>query len=240
MNVAWRPDRYDALPLPHEEWGRGVVAGLVLRDGETLVDAGCGSGRDAALARPALDSGRIIGLDASESMRAAFARRFEGVDGVEVRAADLMEPWPVPDGAADAVMSVAAFHWLPEPQLAWQQVARVLRPGGRVRIDAGGEGNLVRLLGIVDQIGASSLLPSWHYAGVDETLGYLRAAGLRPVEVRLRDAPAWFADDDTYAAYLRDVVLHRLSEEQRVEVATRMGDRCVDYVRLEVHARKPE
>ena len=237
-NVTWNAQAYDALPLPHEEWGRGVIEGLTLEGSETLIDAGCGTGRDALLAHQRLPQGRIIGLDASASMREAFTERFADVSGVEVREADLMARWPVEEGCADAVMSVAAFHWLDRHDLVWEQVARALRPGGRVRIDAGGQGNLVRLLAAVDEVGAADLLPSWNYAGVEETLAHLRAAGLTPVEVRLRDAPAYFDDDETYAGYLADVVLHRLSDEQREQVAQLMGDRCVDYVRLEVMARR--
>lgn len=237
-NVTWNPQAYDALPLPHEEWGRGVIEGLTFEGSETLIDAGCGTGRDANLALDRLPRGRIIGLDASPSMRDAFAERFAGIDHVEVREADLTSAWPVEPGAADVVMSVAAFHWLDRHDLVWQQVARALRPGGRVRIDAGGQGNLTRLLEAVDQVGAADLLPAWNYAGVDETLAHLRASGLTPVEVRLRDAPAYFDDDATYAGYLADVVLHRLSDEQRAQVAQMMGDRCVDYVRLEVMARR--
>lgn len=239
MTVNWNAQAYDALPLPHEEWGRGVIDGLTLSGNETLVDAGCGSGRDAQRALAHLPAGRIIGLDASESMRAAFEDRFIGVPEAEVHEADLMDVWPVDGGSADAVMSVAAFHWLDRHDLAWAQVARVLRPGGRVRIDAGGQGNLTRLLSAVDQVGATGLLPTWHYAGVDETLEHLRSVGLTPIEVRLRSAPAYFADDTTYARYLADVVLHHLTDDQRAQVAEIMGDRCVDYVRLEVAAKKP-
>lgn len=239
MTVNWNARAYDALPLPHEAWGRGVIDGLTLRGDETLIDAGCGSGRDAQRALAHLPEGRIIGLDASESMRVAFADRFAGVSRVEVLESDLMDVWPVEPEGADAVMSVAAFHWLDRQELTWAQVARALRPGGRVRIDAGGQGNLTRLLSAVDEVGATALLPTWHYAGVDETLDHLRSVGLTPIEVRLRSAPAYFDDDDTYARYLADVVLHHLSDDQRAQVAAIMGDRCVDYVRLEVAAKKP-
>lgn len=240
MSVSWDPDRYDALPLPHEEWGLGVVSRLELSVTETLVDAGCGSGRDAALALASLPGGRIIGLDASPTMRTACERRFAGIEQVEVLAADLMQTWPVEGGSIDAVMSVAAFHWLPEPERAWKQVARVLRPGGRVQLDAGGQGNIDRLLAAVQDVGAVDLLPTWHYAGVEETLGYLEAVGLVPINVRLRVAPAFFDTNEVYLQYLKDVVLHHLSDAQRLHVAAIMADRCVDYVRLEVSAVKPD
>ena len=136
-------------------------------------------------------------------------------------------------------MSVAAFHWLPSHDRVWHNVAAALKPGGVVRVDAGGEGNLVRLLEVVDAVGASSSLPEWNYAGVEDTLGQLRAAGLVPVSVELREEPAYFDNDEVYADYLRSVVLHKLSEIERMQVAGLMGDRCVDYVRLEVTAVKP-
>jgi len=97
----------------------------------------------------------------------------------------------------------------------------------------------VRLLEVVDAVGASSSLPEWNYAGVEDTLGQLRAAGLVPVSVELREEPAYFDNDEVYADYLRSVVLHKLSEIERMQVAGLMGDRCVDYVRLEVTAVKP-
>ncbi len=239
MTISWDPDRYEALPLPHEEWGQRVVNKMELNGNETLVDAGCGSGRDAALALSRLPRGSIIGLDSSPTMRAACERRFIGSAQVKICAADLMETWPVETESVDAVMSVAAFHWLGRPERAWEQVARVLKPGGRVRIDAGGEGNIERLLAAVHAVSAGDLLPLWHYSGVDETIGHLRCVGLIPIEVNLRSSPAVFQTDVIYLDYLKNVVLHRLSDEQRRQVARTMGDRCVDYVRLEVFAAKP-
>jgi trans-aconitate 2-methyltransferase len=239
MSVNWQPVQYDSLPLPHEKWGARVVAGFEFSGSEILVDAGCGTGRDAQLALSRLPEGNIIGLDASPSMRVAFQQRFSGDGQVSVLAANLDEPWPVTDGSVDAVMSVAAFHWIPDHSRVWSHAATAMKPGGVIRVDAGGAGNLTRLLAAVDEVGATPLLPSWHYAGVDETLGHLRAAGLEPVTVELRQTPTQFDDDLVYADYLRSIVLHRLTEIQRMQVASIMADRVVDYVRLEVEAVKP-
>jgi trans-aconitate 2-methyltransferase len=191
------------------------------------------------LALPLLPEGRIICLDASPSMRATCAARFAHTSQVEVRAADLMEPWPIDSGTVDAVMSVAAFHWLPQPERAWAEVARVLRPGGRIQLDAGGHGNIDRLLAAVDEVGATGKLPVWHYADVEETIHYLESVGLVADDVHLRIAPAYFDSNEVYLEYLRDVVLHHLTDVERRQVAQIMGDRCVDYVRLEVTATKP-
>lgn len=236
MSVNWQPVQYDSLPLPHEQWGSRVVAGFDFAGDEVLIDAGCGTGRDAELAWTRLPHGQVIGLDASPSMRVAFEQRFMGNDQVRVVAANLDEPWPVADGSVDAVMSVAALHWISDHSRVWRHAAAALKKGGVVRVDAGGQGNLTRLLAAVDAVGGTHLLPEWHYAGVDETVGHLRDAGLEPVSVELRETPTQFEDDRIYGDYLRNIVLHRLTEIQRMQVASLMGDRTVDYVRLEVTA----
>jgi trans-aconitate 2-methyltransferase len=109
----WDGHSYDRISGPMEALGREVLARLELRGDETVLDAGCGSGRITQALLERLPRGRVIAVDASASMlnaateRLAAARRAE--DGrVELRLADLLElelPEPV-----DAVLSTATFH----------------------------------------------------------------------------------------------------------------------------------
>jgi len=109
MTREWDAPAYDALPLPHVEWGTRVLDRLArhpLPQRLRLLDAGCGTGRDAAVARERWPDSRLVLVDASQRMLDA-AREKLG-PGAEYVRGDLLDPLPV--APVHAVMSVAAFH----------------------------------------------------------------------------------------------------------------------------------
>jgi trans-aconitate 2-methyltransferase len=237
--VTWSAAEYDALPLPHEEWGRLLVDALPLAGTETVVDIGAGTGRDAARALTRLPNGRVICLDGSAEMRARCATRFTDEPRVLIDEVDLRGRWPLPDESADVVMSVATLHWLSDHRPVLSEAARVLKRGGLISVDCGGAGNIEAILDAVTDIGADANLPTWYYAGAEDTEDLLREMGLEPLSVRLRAAPASFADRRTFEAYLQTLILHRCSGDDVRRVADRIPRYVVDYVRLEFTARKP-
>src|ERR671935_1852324 len=105
---SWSGAEYDRLSTPMEAMGREVLERLELEGSETVIDAGCGSGRvtEALIAR--LPRGRVIGVDASASM----------IDAARERLGDHAEPHvahPLPFDIgieADAILSTATFHWI--------------------------------------------------------------------------------------------------------------------------------
>ena len=75
----WDAGTYDRVADPQEEWGREVLARLDLKGDETVLDAGCGSGRVTRLICERLPDGKVIGVDAAPSMIAARPRAAGGV-----------------------------------------------------------------------------------------------------------------------------------------------------------------
>jgi SAM-dependent methyltransferase len=110
------------------------VALLELKPGETVLDLGSGAGIDAFLAaREVGPSGRVIGVDMTPQMLAR-ARRSAATTGhtnVEVREGRL-EALPVEDGSVDAVTSNCVINLVPDKAAVFREVARVLKPGGRM------------------------------------------------------------------------------------------------------------
>lgn len=105
-----------------------------MRAGETVVDLGCGAGIDTILAaRKVGDTGRVIGVDLSPEMLslAAASLRAAGVHNASLLAAE-MERLPVPSEAADWIVSNCALNLSPEKPAVMAEMARVLRPGGRI------------------------------------------------------------------------------------------------------------
>lgn len=64
----WDAATYDALPLPHEQWGHRLLATLDLRGDERVVDVGAGTGRDTAALLERLPDGQVVAIDGSTTM----------------------------------------------------------------------------------------------------------------------------------------------------------------------------
>jgi trans-aconitate 2-methyltransferase len=138
--VDWDATSYDRLADPQEEWGREVLARLELRGDETVLDAGCGSGRVTRLLLERLPNGRVIGVDASPSMIELARKAFADEARVELRVLDLAELEL--DAPVDAIFSNATFHWILDHQRLFTRLHGALRPGGPIEAQCGGEGNV--------------------------------------------------------------------------------------------------
>lgn len=74
----WDARSYDALQLPHERWGRQLLATLPLRGDERVLDAGAGTGRDTELLLERLPGGHVVAVDGSAAMLARSRDRLAG------------------------------------------------------------------------------------------------------------------------------------------------------------------
>ena len=104
--------------------------------GERVVDIGCGAGIDSLIAAQMVSStGHVIGVDMTPAMleKAAASAAAADVDNVEFRAG-YGESVPVPDEWADVVISNGVLNLMPDKVAALTEMARVLKPGGRLQI----------------------------------------------------------------------------------------------------------
>jgi SAM-dependent methyltransferase len=180
----------DLAALPEEaNLGLGCgapLAHLALAPGETVLDLGSGAGIDAFLAARAVGpTGRVIGVDMTPAMleraRAAAARA--GYGNVEFRAGRL-EALPVADGTIDAVTSNCVINLVPDKAAVFREIARVLKPGGRLVVS-----DIVLDRPLPPAIAHDVLAWAGCVAGAElrgDYFGKLAAAGLSGVEV-LRD-----------------------------------------------------
>ena len=108
MSRDWDAATYDRVASPQLEWAGPVLDRLELRGDETVLDAGCGTGRVTELLIERLPRGRVIAVDSAPAM-VAQARHTIG-DRAEVLLQDLAELRLRQQ--VDAVFSNAVFHWV--------------------------------------------------------------------------------------------------------------------------------
>lgn len=244
----WDGPRYDRLADPQARWGRTVLERLELTGTETVLDAGCGSGRVTQELLSRLPGGRVVALDSSASMLEQARVRLRDDRRVRFVLADLLEldrDTLGPDVPVDAVFSTATFHWVTDHDRLFANLAGVLRPGGQLVAQCGAQGNIERVIRAVRSLGAERA-GSWEYASAEETTARLRRAGFGELRVWTHPEPTPFPAGAPLADFLETVCLHEhlatLPPQQRrpfaERVAAALPEPVIDYVRLNIIARR--
>jgi SAM-dependent methyltransferase len=168
-----------------------VIASL--KAGEVVLDLGAGGGMDAFLAGPKVGaSGRVIGVDMTPEMimkarrnNASYTKR-SGLANVEFRLGEI-EHLPVADASVDVVISNCVLNLSPDKPQVWREIARVLKPGGRIAVS-----DLALLRPLPANVIESVEALVGCVAGavlVSDTEQMMRAAGL--VDVQLKPKPEY-------------------------------------------------
>ena len=225
--MAWDAATYDVVSDPHVKWAEAVLERLPLRGDETVLDAGCGSGRVTELLIDRLPRGRVIAVDGDANMVAKARERLGA--RAEVEQQDLLELRV--DDPVDAIFSNAVFHWVPDHDRLFARLHAALRPGGRLVAQCGGHGNIAK----VREISGPG---PWLYATGEETEARLRAAGFREARAWLEPWPVVPPEPRTFLA---TVCLRTVPDAEREDMIDRvianLGDPpTLDYVRLNLEA----
>jgi len=139
LKVGYASDLLDGVPEKAIEAFAGVANPFhfgVPAAGENVVDIGSGAGTDAMIAALAVgDEGRVIGVDMTSEMLdlARSTAAEEGMSNIEFRHG-LAEDLPIEDGWADLVISNGVLNLVPDKVVAYNEIMRVLRPGGRLQV----------------------------------------------------------------------------------------------------------
>lgn len=203
-----------------------------LRPGEVVLDLGAGGGFDCFIAGPKVGSaGRVIGVDMTPDMLAkarrntASYRELTGLDNVEFRLGEI-ESLPVADASVDVVISNCVLNLSPDKPRVWREVARVLRPGGRVAVS-----DLALLRPLPEAVRADVQALIGCVAGavlVEETRAMAVAAGLS--DVTLTPKPHYIDAMTNWEDPLYRGIVEALPA----------GSKPSDYITsLDVSARKP-
>jgi trans-aconitate 2-methyltransferase len=238
----WDAGTYHRVSDVHTEWASQVLGRLDYAD--TVLDAGCGSGRVTAML---FDRCRhVIGVDAAPSM-IEHAREALG-DRATVFQANLLDLEL--DEPVDAVFSNAVFHWVPDHARLFSRLHAALKPGGRIEAQYGGHGNVERFHRVADEVGGEEpfgryldgWVGPWNFTTDEQARHWLEAAGFVDVHAWLEP---WPMTPREPRDYIRTVCLghhlQMLPEELRAPYVDSVAERMppeIDYVRLNISARR--
>lgn len=259
-SAEWDAVSYHRLSGPQVTWGERVLDSLPLRGHETVLDAGCGTGRLTAELLARLPRGRVIAVDRSQNMlelaREYLTPRFgERVTFLQADLASLRLEKQV-----DAIFSTATLHWVVDHPRLFRSLYAALKSGGRLVAQCGGGPNLARLLER-----ASALLHAppyasyfegwqgpWEFADASTTAERLRAAGFVDIETSVEPAPTVLASAREYEDFVSTVIfrlhLERMPNEKlRMSFLRTMTEDAarddppysLDYWRLNLQGRRP-
>ena len=181
-------EELDALPPEAvvNSFGCGnPLAFSEVSEGDVVLDLGSGAGIDILLAGKKVGpTGRAIGVDMTEEMLAKAKENIaaSGMDNIEVRKG-VIEELPIEDSSVDWVMSNCVINLSPEKPRVFAEIARVLKPGGRMLVSD------IVVQDLPDWVRDNDALYHSCIAGAiseEEYLDGLKSAGLTDVEVRER------------------------------------------------------
>ena len=245
----WDATSYDRVSTPQVEMARAVLERLPLGGDETVLDAGCGSGRVTALLLDRLPDGHVVAVDSAPSM-VEHAREALPPERATVLCQSLTEL--TLDEPVDAAFSNAVFHWIADHERLFQRLSAALRPGARLVAQCGGKGNIDAFRRLADEVAAeppyaehmAGFRGPWNYASPDDTAALLTAAGFDDVRCWLQP---WPVTPDDPLEFARTVCLGNhlealpepLREGYAEEVVRRSGaPLTLEYVRLNIDARR--
>lgn len=243
----WDAETYDAVSDPQFSWGMEVLERLELNGDESVIDAGCGSGRITEKLLERLPRGRLLAVDGSEAMIAKARERLG--DRATYLVADLSQLTLAEQ--YDLVFSTATFHWILDHDLLFGHLRKVLQPGGRLVAQCGGEGNvaaygkaIARAMGQPRFAAYFQARPQiWNFAAPEETEKRLLAAGfseprcwLQPKPVRPAD-PLAFTMTVTLGPHLARVPEDLRQPFAEAVLAESEQPFTLHYVRLNIEAR---
>lgn len=248
----WDASAYDSKHSFVWKYGREVLELLSPREGERILDLGCGTGH--LTSQIAAIGATVIGLDKSPAMieraRTLYPDlRFETADATSFR---FDEPF-------DAVFSNAAIHWMKDQDGVAASIWRALKPGGRFVAEFGGKGNIQKLRSALREVLDAGGY-TWdreatrrYYASIGEYAALLESHAFRVTYATHFDRPTkldggesglqkWlevFADNELAGvpAEERGQVFRAVEQRLRPDLL-REGNWFLDYKRLRVVAIK--
>lgn len=249
--MKWDNNLYDQKHDFVSKYGEDVIGLLNPKNGEEILDLGCGTGDLAELIRE--KGSKVTGIDSSAEMIEAAQQKYPLIEFQVQSATGFLF-----DKKFDAVFSNAALHWVLEKEKAVQQIYNCLKTGGRFVAEMGGKGNVTNIVTALknalnkNDYPEKSKIETWYFPSLSEYSSLLEQNGFRVVFATHFDRETLLKDDNgiknwlqmfgrSYLEGLSDKNVETILEEVEQQLRAtnyRDGKWYADYKRLRIVALK--
>lgn len=246
---SWDSELYESDHGFVHEYGQDVVDLLDPRTDERVLDLGCGTGH---LTAEIGDRAESVGADVSAEMVAQAQETYPDCSFVRADARTL--PF---ESAFDAVFSNAAFHWIDDQDAVCASIHTALRPGGRLVVEFGGNGNVETIVNALEaelrEAGYDVRNP-WYFPSIGEYTSLLESHGFEVTFATLFDRPTELDGTDGIQNWLamfcepffepvpeenQDAIINAVERRLKPELY-HVGSWRADYRRIRIVARIPD
>jgi len=164
---AWKADLYDSNSGVQFEMGLRVIERLKIKDGERILDIGCGTGRLTFEIAKKNPSGSVTGIDITENMikKAKENLVLTGLKNVTFFNEDILKY--TPKKKFDAIFSNSALHWIPDSKALFKKISKCLLPNGRISAQVAAKGGISKYMTLlfspVQPLNLSEYFRNWRF-----------------------------------------------------------------------------
>lgn len=137
----WNPEDYARHSDAQLKWAQELRSRLDLQGNESLLDIGCGDGKITADFAKAIPQGEAIGIDSSPEMVEYAAKNYPATRHPNLQFIQMDAQAIAFEQRFDIVFSNATLHWVSDHYAVLTGVSQILKPGGKLIISCGGQGN---------------------------------------------------------------------------------------------------
>ena len=217
MKTTWNASLYDQKHDFVSKFGGSLVEVLAPKEGERILDVGCGTGD---LAHEIYSHGAVVvGTDASAEMILAAQKKYPMIQFMtqDAKEMDFANEF-------DAVFSNAALHWIKEQKNVIQNIYNALKPNGRFVAEMGGHGNIASIVGALKKSMAALNFSyneedfPWYFPTTKEYQTRLENAGFKVETILLYERPTPLQGEDGLRNWLKMFsfnILQHYSEDEK-------------------------
>jgi trans-aconitate methyltransferase len=260
--IIWDAEDYENNSSNQKQWADEIISKLNFKGNETILDIGCGDGKNTARIAREVAHGKVIGIDSSEKMLVLARERYlkDQYSNLEFQYGDASRLNYFEE--FDIAVSFACLHWVNDHLQVLNGIRNSLKIGGRTYLQFGGKGNAAPMFEIANDMMADNRWEDYFtdfkfpysFYHPDEYLPWVEKAGLNIKRLELIPKTARQSNKKGLKGWVRTTwipYLERIPAELHDEFLDELTDKylesyppdengaiTVPMMRLEVEAER--